>query len=204
MTFFSKHSATEGHRSILAYSVLHCAKDMGKLHCLSKIHREQENLAIANPRGRCAKNPEMVALHAMNHLTAMEELGSPRQPSYCQSGKLGVAYDWIFFQQRAIGHVKHTNRQQAQYKQEYEEVLRKICGYRSFVGRDRKGRIIPASLKDPDLVLPLREMRTAVTTPRRTSKWVEDTEEAPRSILRRPLVSTSLSEDDESDSLYYG
>ena len=38
MTFFGEHSVTEGHRSILVYSALHCAKDMGKLHRLSKIH----------------------------------------------------------------------------------------------------------------------------------------------------------------------
>ena len=145
----------------------------------------------------------MVAKHAVNHPTAMEELGSPNQPFYGQLGKLVVAYDWIFYQQHAIRHIKHMHQWQVQYEQEYEEVVRKICGYRSFVTMDPKGWIILASLKDPNLVLPLQEMRAITSTPQQACKWVEDTEVALRFVLCQTPMNTSLSEEGKDGSCHY-
>ena len=150
---FRCHSATAGHRLILAYNCLEVAAKLGRYH------RAVQRLQPGKELPDWISTPDIPAGDMrLNYVDAFTLLGDALHPAYGHPMTLARAYDHVYHEGREIGNLplrgkKNARQSMAVYREEYLQVTHRFHTLVR-IGCEKFVRLMPTSLVHPKMVFP--------------------------------------------------
>ena len=151
----------EGHRTLMAHECLTVAATLGRFH------HWQRWVKLENwDKPDWMKVPTVsVGDFRYKYIPTLDLLGNVQQPTYTHPKLLGRCYDNVYHQGRLIrgllawGKLPTKEQTQKIYNQEYEEVVAQIENTLDLSDESPSYPLVPTSLRNPEIVLPLRLFR---------------------------------------------
>ena len=150
---FRCHSATAGHRIVLAYNCLEVATKLGRYHRAVRRRQPGEELPDWIP------TPEIPAGdHRLNYVDAFTLLGNAMHPAYGHPKMLARAYDQVYYEGREMGNLPLRGRKMAEqsvavYRAEYAQIVHRFSTL-TRIDSEKFVRPMPTSLVHPEMVFP--------------------------------------------------
>ena len=150
---FRCHSATAGHRLVLAYNCLEVAAKLGRYH--RAVRRRQPGEELPD----WVSTPEIPAGDMrFNYVDAFTLLGDALHPAYGHPMTLARAYDHVYHEGREMGNLplrgkKNAEQSMAVYREEYAQVTHRFYTL-AHIGCEKFVRPMPTSLVHPEMVYP--------------------------------------------------
>ena len=150
---FRCHSATAGHRLVLAYNCLEVAAKLGHYHRAVRQQQPGEELPD------WVSMPEIPAGDMrLNYVDAFTLLGDALHPAYGHPMTLARAYDHVYHEGREMGNLplrgkKNAEQSMAVYREEYAQVMHRFYTL-ARIGCEKFIRLMPTSLVHPEMVYP--------------------------------------------------
>ena len=150
---FRCHSATAGHRLVLAYNCLEVAAKLGRYHWAVRRLQPGEELPD------WITTPDIPAGDMqLNYVDAFTLLGDALHPTYGHPMTLARAYDHVYHEGREIGNLplrgkKNAEQSMAVYREEYAQVTHRFYTL-AHISCEKFVRPMPTSLVHPEMVYP--------------------------------------------------
>ena len=151
---FRCHSATAGHRCLVAYNCLEVAAKLGRYH--RAVRRLEPNQTLPD----WLTEPEIPAGDPRKEelMDAQTQLGDPMHPVYGHPKSLGRGFDHVYHEAREMGHLplrsgKSPEASHHVYLDEYAQVVNRFSTL-SRVNDKRWVRPVPLSLANPEIIYP--------------------------------------------------
>ena len=150
---FRCHSATAGHRLVLAYNCLEVAAKLGCYH--RAVRRRQPGEELPD----WVSTPDIQAGDMWrNYIDAFTLLGDALHPAYGHPMALARAYDHVYHEGREIGNLPLRGKKDAEqsmvvYRAEYAQVVHRFFTL-AYIGCEKFVRPMPTSLVHPEMVYP--------------------------------------------------
>ena len=150
---FRCHSATAGHRLVLAYNCLEVAAKLGHYH--RAVRRRQPGEELPD----WVSTPEIPAGDMrFNYVEAFTLLGDALHLAYGHPMTLARAYDHVYHEGREMGNLpfrgkKNAEQSMAVYREEYAQMTHRFYTL-AHIGCEKFVRPMPTSLVHPEMVYP--------------------------------------------------
>ena len=150
---FRCHSATAGHRLVMAYNCLEVAAKLGHYH------RAVRQLQPGEELPDWISMPDIPAGDMrLNYVDAFTLLGDALHPAYGHPMTLARAYDHVYHEGWEIGNLplrgkKNAEQSMAVYREEYAQVTHRFHTL-ARIGCEKFVRLMPTSLAHPEMVYP--------------------------------------------------
>ena len=147
------HSATAGHRCLIAYNCLEVAAKLGRYHCAVR------RLELGKTLPDWLTVPEIPADDPRKELMdTFTQLGDPMHPVYGHPKILARGFDHIYHEAREMGQLplrsgKSPEVSHMVYCDEYAQVVNRLSTL-SQVNDKRWVRPVPCSLAQPEIIYP--------------------------------------------------
>ena len=150
---FKCHSATAGHRLVLAYNCLEVAAKLGRYHQAVWWRQPGEELPD------WISTPDILAGDMrLNYIDAFTLLGNALHPAYGHPITLARAYDHVYHEGWEMGNLplrgkNNAEQSMAVYREEYTQVTHHFYTL-ARIGCKKFVRLMPTSLVHPEMVYP--------------------------------------------------
>ena len=150
---FRCHSATVGHRLVLAYNCLEVAAKLGRYH------RAVWQLQPGEELPDWISTPDILAGDMrLNYIDAFTLLGDALHPAYGHPMTLARAYDHVYHEGWEMGNLplrgkKNAEQSMVVYREEYVQVSHRFHTL-ARIGCEKFVRPMPTSLAHPEMVYP--------------------------------------------------
>ena len=190
---FRCHSATPGHRIVLAYNCLEVAAKLGRYHRAVRRRQPGEELPDWIP------TPEIPARdHRLDYVDALTLLGNTMHPAYGHQKTLAQAYDQVYYEGQEMGNLPLRGRKMAEqsaavYWAEYAQIVHRFSTL-TRIDSKKFVRPMPTSLVHPEMVFPSKKYEAyclnSMSTHRIRSSWRGQNGLPARSLRRYAPRST--------------
>ena len=150
---FRCHTATAGHRMVLAYNCLEVAAKLGHYHQAIRRLQPGEELPDWIP------TPEVLARDPrLDYVEAFTLLGDAMHPTFGHPKALARAYDHVYYEGREMGNLplrgkKSVDQSVAVYQAEYAQIVHQLSTLTQ-IDCEKFVRLMPTSLVHLEMVYP--------------------------------------------------